>query len=201
MPVFIPRLMGVFLLAGLMPGCATITTGSTQGISVISEPATASCALQREGAIVGVVNPTPGTVQVSKSVRDISVRCTKPGYSAGVTPLPSQFQAATLGNILLGGVIGIVVDAASGAMGRYPETVMVNLPAEAFGTEQGRDAAFLDQVAGVRRNFQERLGLVRGQCGTDNKLQCDARVSDLETERDAELTRLEQLRVAARISG
>lgn len=195
------RLLGVLLLASLLPACATITTGSTQGISVISEPASASCSLQREGAIVGVVNPTPGTVQVSKSVRDISVRCTKPGFSAGVTPLPAQFQAATLGNILLGGVIGIVVDASSGAMGRYPETVMVNLPAESYGSEQGRDAAFLTQAASVRQIFQERLAVVRGQCGTDNRVQCDARVRDLETERDAELARLDQLRAAARISG
>lgn len=201
MSLRIARLLGLLLLVSMMPACATITSGSTQGISVISEPASASCSLQREGAIVGVVNPTPGTVQVSKSVRDLSVRCTKPGYSAGMAAVPAQFQAATLGNILLGGVIGIVVDAASGAMGRYPETVTVTLPAEAYGSEQGRDAAFLEQATSVRRNFQERLAIVRGQCGADNKLQCDARVRDLETERDAELARLEQLRTAARISG
>lgn len=197
----IARLLGLLLLASLMPACATITTGSTQGISVISEPADASCTLQREGAVVGVVNPTPGTVQVSKSVRDLSVRCTKPGFSAGQKAVPSQFQAATLGNILLGGVIGIVVDASSGAMGRYPETVTISLPAEAYGSEQGRDAAFLGQVANVRQSYQERLAVIRGQCGSDTKLQCDARVHDLEVERDAELARLEQLRSTARVGG
>jgi hypothetical protein len=40
----------------------------------------------------------------------------------------ADFQAATLGNILIGGVIGVVVDAASGAMGTYPPSVAVILP-------------------------------------------------------------------------
>jgi hypothetical protein len=138
-------------------------------------------------------------VQVSKSVRDISVRCTRQGYSAGSSAVPAQFQATTVGNILLGGVIGLAVDAASGTMGRYPETVTVSLPAEAYDSGAVRDKAFREQALNVRQNFQDRAAIIRGQCSSDNLPQCEARVRDLEAERDAELSRLEHLRSTARI--
>lgn len=193
------RILSLLLLAAMLPACATITSGSSQGISVITEPAGASCAVQREGATIGVVNPTPGTVQVSKSMRDISVRCTRQGYSASVVAIPAQFQAMTAGNLLLGGVIGLAVDAASGAMGRYQETVTVSLPAEDYTSEMLRDEAFREQAVNVRRNFQDRAALILGQCPTETLASCEARARELDAERDAELSRLEQLRNSARI--
>lgn len=199
MPRLVARLGALLLLAGLLPACATVTTGSNQGISVITEPAGASCTLQREGAVVAVVNPTPGTVQVSKSVRDIAVRCTRPGHSPGVTALPAQFQAMTAGNIILGGLIGLAVDAASGALGRYPETITVSLPPESFPTEQGREQYFLSRAVDTRRAYDERIATARGECAPNNRMSCEARIRDLETERDAELMRLEQLSRSARI--
>jgi hypothetical protein len=193
------RSLCLLALVATLPACATITSGSSQSVTVITEPAGAACNLQREGATVGVVNPTPGTVQISKSVQDISVRCTRQGHSPGVVALPAQFQAMTLGNVLLGGLIGIAVDAASGAMGRYPESVTVSLPPEAFPDAARRDAVFIEQAATLRRTFQSRIDTVIGQCNPTNRVSCDARVVELEKERDAELNRLEQLRQAARV--
>ena len=125
------QLCAALLMAATLPACATITSGTNQPLSVLTEPAGASCNVEREGAVVAVVNPTPGTVQIGKSGKDLTIRCTKVGYSQGVTAVPSQFQAMTAGNIILGGVIGIAVDAASGAYARYPETATVNLPPQA----------------------------------------------------------------------
>jgi hypothetical protein len=122
------RLLLPLLLAALLPACATVTTGTTSNISVLTEPSGAVCTLSREGEIVGVVNPTPGTVRVSNSSRQLDVRCLRSGYDPGLGAIPAEFQAMTVGNILLGGVIGVVVDAASGAATRYPGTITINLP-------------------------------------------------------------------------
>ena len=193
------RLIPALLLAATLPACATITSGTSQSLAVMTEPAGATCTLQREGAVIAVVNPTPGTVTVSKSSRDIAVRCTRPGHSPGVHVVPAQFQAMTAGNILIGGVIGLAVDAASGALSRYPESTVVILPPEAFASDRGRDDFFESRAAETRRLFDERIAAVRGSCSTDNRIHCESQVAAVMRERDDELARLDRLRRDARV--
>ncbi len=193
------RLLPVLLLAGVLPACGTITSGTSQSLSVLTEPAGASCTLTREGAVVGVVNPSPGTVTVSKSSRDIAVRCTRAGHSPGVNVVPAQFQAMAAGNILMGGIIGLAVDAASGSMSRYPESTIVVLAPETFSTSRSRDDFFDGRAADTRRVFDERIAAARGSCAPDNRPLCDNQVDALNRERDEELARLDRLRRDARV--
>jgi len=113
-----------------MSACSTITTGTTQSIIVTSEPSGAVCQVTRDGQLIGVVNPTPGSLTLSKSSKDLVINCSRPGYQAGVNIVKADFQAATLGNILLGGVVGLAIDAASGAMGNYPPSAAVMMAPE-----------------------------------------------------------------------
>jgi hypothetical protein len=116
-------------MLALMPACATVTTGSTQNVTVITEPAGAACTLTRDGATLGVVRPTPGTINISRSHRDIGIACQADGRQNASGVLASQLQAMTAGNLLLGGVVGVAIDAASGASARYPENFTIALPA------------------------------------------------------------------------
>ena len=109
-----------------LPGCASITTGTTQSINVASSPDEADCTLFREGRQLAVVR-TPAPVVVSRSARPIRIVCNKPGYNAGESALDAEMDDATMGNHILGGVIGLAVDHASGAAQRYPGAVMVGL--------------------------------------------------------------------------
>ena len=119
------RHIALLALAASLSACSTITTGTTQSMTVNSDPAGATCHLSRGARIVGVVNPTPGTIMVDKSKDAISVRCTKEGYQDAVQTVDNQFQPMTLGNILIGGVIGLGVDMASGAINKYPTAITV----------------------------------------------------------------------------
>lgn len=49
------------------------------------------------------------------------VTCTKDGFQNATTTIPAKFNAVTAGNIILGGLVGIAVDAASGANYGYAE--------------------------------------------------------------------------------
>ena len=71
------RICQVLLLSQLafLSACATVTTGTEQTILVESEPAGATCLLQRNDSNIGAVNPTPGTVRISKSRHDLLVKC------------------------------------------------------------------------------------------------------------------------------
>jgi hypothetical protein len=110
-----------------LSGCATIIKGTHEVISVNTTPVDgAKCTLINSQGTYYVT--TPGTVTVDKTKTDLQITCTKEGYADGHAVDPSKFNGTTAGNILLGGVIGLGVDAASGADNEYEsETVTVPL--------------------------------------------------------------------------
>jgi anti-sigma factor RsiW len=57
-------LAAVVLLAS---GCATLTKGASQTITVSTDPPGAICELTRDAKLLAVVNPTPGPVSISKA--------------------------------------------------------------------------------------------------------------------------------------
>lgn len=204
MPLPLRRLLAPLLLALTLPACATITTGTTSTISVVTDPPGASCSLTRGGETVGIVNPTPGSVSVSKSMRAIDVRCTRPGHGIGTAAIGSDFQPMTAGNILIGGLIGIAIDAASGAAGSYPGSVTVSLP-RADGATPGLPGAppstpedYALRAAEIRRSYDERIAAARASCTDATMRDCERTMGILERDRDAELLRLHQLGQAAR---
>lgn len=98
-------------------------------MTVSTNPPGASCTLDRVGARVGAIPATPGSVRLDKSKNDLSVTCAKDGYQTATVARPPSFGAATFGNIIAGGVIGVVVDAASGANYTYPDDIRIDLAA------------------------------------------------------------------------
>jgi hypothetical protein len=68
---------------------------------------------------------SPGVASVEKSKEDIQVRCVKPGWQDAAASIPSNFEGWTVGNLLLGGIIGLGVDAATGAINEYPHTFQI----------------------------------------------------------------------------
>ncbi len=68
---------------------------------------------------------TPGVATVARSKDDIRVECNAPGYETAIAVIPSSFEAWTAGNLVFGGVIGLGVDAATGAINEYPNSFQV----------------------------------------------------------------------------
>ena len=122
---FILACAGLALL-GAAGGCASITNGTSQSINVNSDPGEADCTLTRDGRELATVK-TPAPVKVKRESRTIHVLCKKEGFRDGETSMDARFETATLGNLILGGVVGLAVDAASGAYQRYDGFVMVHL--------------------------------------------------------------------------
>ncbi len=114
-------------LAGMLPGCATIVEGSNQNLTVSTTPAGAQCAVDRAGTRLGMINPTPGSLRIDKSKNDLTVTCEKDGFRTATVSQTASFGGATFGNILLGGGVGFIVDAASGANYSYPSEVRLDM--------------------------------------------------------------------------
>jgi len=115
----------------LFSACATLVNGTSQTVTVSTTPPGASCTLDRMGTRVGAVSTTPGSIRLDKSKNDLSVTCTKEGFQTATVAHAPSFGAATFGNIIAGGVIGVVVDAASGANYTYPDDIRIEMAATA----------------------------------------------------------------------
>ena len=124
------RLLTAFAGLSLLPACSTLTTGTDQDLTVATNPAGAACTLDRAGQRLAAVPLTPGSVKVSKSGKPIDVECIKPGFQTARLQHKSDFAGATLGNLILGGGIGLVVDMSTGASSVYPSEICVPLVAD-----------------------------------------------------------------------
>ncbi|HEX3673239.1 MAG TPA: hypothetical protein VHU87_03105 [Rhizomicrobium sp.] len=129
--------IAALVLSGVaLSGCATVIGGTKQPIAVSSTPVTgAYCTLNNgRGGFWTVV--TPGTVTVHKAKKDLVIVCKKDGYADATVNVPSHFNGATVGNVLVGGLPGLIVDGATGADYNYPDAADVPMVTGA-GTPPG----------------------------------------------------------------
>jgi len=118
-----------FILAILslaLGACASITSGTQQAIFVETPLLNgAVCKLTDSKKGSWYLPASPGSVSVLKGDGPMNIVCDKDGYVTGVISVDEDMAGATLGNIILGGGIGIFVDAATGAAQKYPDKVVV----------------------------------------------------------------------------
>ena len=132
------RVFAILLACLALGGCASATRGWTEQISIASSPSGA------RATVTGSENhtcTTPCAIQVNRN-SDLKVRFEMDGFEPEVVVLTKEIAtsgaAGFAGNILLGGLIGMGVDAASGAaLDHKPNPVLVTLrpirPAEPLG--------------------------------------------------------------------
>ncbi len=147
-----------------LSGCATVTRGSSQNTTILTEPPGASCVFRRDGAVIGVVNPTPGTLSIEKGRKPIDVVCTKDGFASAGGIIGSHFEAMTLGNVLIGGVLGIAIDAASGASTEYEPRLTLALVPLVFATDTERDAFFAQRRSQFLEQAHKAKDRIAAEC-------------------------------------
>lgn len=114
------------LAALLFSGCATVTRGTKDVLVIESDPSNADVSLSN-----GMVGKTPTSFKVPRK-HALTVTIQKDGYESAivqVNPAVSGGGAAGMaGNVLVGGIIGVGVDAVTGAtMSLRPNPVRVTL--------------------------------------------------------------------------
>jgi hypothetical protein len=102
----------------LLGGCASIFEGTTQQISVNTTPAGARCTFWKNGALIGDIAATPGSLRIRKSKDDLFIVCDKPGYASATFVNKSGLAMATIANVLTAG-LAWAVDSSRGADNKY----------------------------------------------------------------------------------
>ncbi len=119
----------VAAICAALGGCASVTRGWDEQIAVSSTPSGANAVVS--GSSYPQPCVTPCSIKVKRS-DEISIAFEKEGYEPQVVNLSKELAAtggaAFAGNILLGGLVGGVVDAASSAaMDHKPNPVIVTM--------------------------------------------------------------------------
>lgn len=109
------RLIVLAACAASMSACATITRGTTEAFAIQTTPGGAKVVTS-----LGLMcEPTPCVIPKVKRESDFTVTITKEGYKTVTTNVSHQTAggggAAMAGNVLLGGVVGALVDGNNGA--------------------------------------------------------------------------------------
>ncbi len=114
-----------------LSGCATVFEGTSQDITVTTNPPGAACFFERQGRQVGAVTSTPATTSVRKSKYDVTIRCDKPGYQEATYLNHSGTTATIAANVaadlILTAGISSIVDSSTGADNKYDSAVNLTL--------------------------------------------------------------------------
>ncbi len=105
-------------------GCATIVSGTTQNIAVSSKPGGATITVE-PGDHQTV---TPANLELKRDGGPYRITISHEGYEPYKVTLKTSANGWLWGNLLLGGLIGIIVDSSTGAGTKLsPEEVNANL--------------------------------------------------------------------------
>ena len=181
----------VIVAAALTSGCATIVKGSTQDLTINTDPTGAACDLSRAGVVIGSVNPTPGTVQIKKDKNNIEVKCKKSGYTETSGDIPANFEGWTVGNVLIGGIIGFAVDYGSGALNSYEPELLIKLTPEKFASAEDQTDFYEKWRADVLQNSAKAKIAASKTCV---KEQCDEISKRIDKETEQALAGIESNR-------
>ena len=107
--VFFPCVFGIVTLL-LIIGCATIIHGSRESITVNSSPSGAK--IIRQGAHIA---STPAVIELKRSDSNIILLIEKEGYQPIEIILNRKVDGWIVGNIVIGGLIGLAIDFITGS--------------------------------------------------------------------------------------
>ena len=137
--------MGLIVAAALSTGCSTVMNGSTDSVLIAPEGCEEygrpECTVTGSGHDYATTGKM--SIEANRGAGSLNVAC-QAGEAKGNAQGSSEVEPWVFGNILLGGVVGIVVDGVTGNLFGYPDRIAVPMtcPESVAGeTNQKGDAS------------------------------------------------------------
>lgn len=146
---FVVSAAGIALLSVFL-GCASVISGREAEVAINSNPSHAHVAIRNEKGETVTTSTTPAKVSLKrtnglfKKAPRYTARIQKPGYQSAQVEINPKLNPWVFGNILLGGVIGLAADSATGAIWKYSPNAIAQtltpLSQEYYGNNDGEVA-------------------------------------------------------------
>lgn len=143
-----------------------------------------------------MVSQTPTTLRIDKSGDLMTIECSREGHEVTRTYLEPDFQAMTLGNAIIGGGIGLMIDAASGAMAEYPESTIVAMTPSNFGTIEARETFYARKKEETVKRWESWSEKASTKCEEDKARAIGGRAAGAVEDCNAQRQRFEARKAA-----
>ncbi|WP_078083496.1 hypothetical protein [Microbulbifer mangrovi] len=145
----------------LVSGCASILSDSNYPVTINSTPSGANFVVTNESGFDVHSGVTPDTITLAASdgffsSASYTVKFQMAGYHERAFQLRAGIDGWYIGNILFGGLLGmLIVDPATGAMWKLPESANVNLQPAVAST--GLDSLTIASIEQVPEELKSQL--------------------------------------------
>jgi hypothetical protein len=145
-------LLAVALVCSMSTGCSTIIGGANKSILVSSTPSNVPVKIYGDGGKEVAHGTTPFTVSLKRGrgyfkPAKYEFKATMPGMPTKVVGYRAGIHGWYWGNILLGGLIGmVIVDPITGAMWDPPSTVHIDLSGVAEPEDARKPTVEVDET-------------------------------------------------------
>jgi hypothetical protein len=189
------------ILASLtMSACASIVSDNASTTYIETDPEKARCELH--GQDFKRVIETPNSINLPSKAAPLTISCSATGYKVTTAKLDTELDGWVFGNIIFGGIVGVVVDVARGAGQKYPPKMSVLLEPERFSDTTKRDEFYGRRKLLAEDKWSRAIRDTQAQCSTSadvSAADCLDRVKKLQAGRDKELAELEEHRLSSTI--
>lgn len=150
--------------AVLLSGCASIISDSQYPVTMTTQPAGAAFQVRNETGDVIHQGTTPGTVTLKAgdgyfSKAHYTVVFEKEGYHAQTNTITPKVDGWYYANLIFGGLIGmLIIDPATGAMYKLPETSTAELESNPASAGVGQSLSIITTSALTE---QQKASLIR----------------------------------------
>ncbi|MCH5174865.1 MAG: hypothetical protein J1F40_03170 [Prevotellaceae bacterium] len=140
----------------LFTSCASILSGSKAKVTVKNDEVRTPVSISYDGKTENNIF-LPYTIKVKRGFSPTTITTFAPGYENSTVKVKKTFNGTTLWNILLGGVPGMAIDAATGAMMK-PTTKEVFIPMHQIGTVEQVVTENTPTIATEERVSRDNVG-------------------------------------------
>ena len=153
--VRLPLLGAVLIFSS---ACATLVGGgSSQNVSIASEPSSASFVVKSSSGMQMAAGTTPNTIRLPRK-NEYQIEFTVPGYRSQSTALTKGVNGWVFGNFLIGWIPGLIIDFVTGSANKLePALVQVSLQRGAAGTDFDKLFGVVRQLDASGRILSEKL--------------------------------------------
>lgn len=154
-------------LCFLISGCASIVSKSSYPVTINSNPdqATITITDERGTQIYKGKTPTTITLKAGESYfhgKDYTVAFEKEGYEKQIATIQRQLDGWYIGNILLGGLIGmLIVDPITGAMWKLESPLTVNLAEKTSSLENNEVKLQIVLIDDIPQHLRSKMVRVK----------------------------------------
>ncbi len=163
---FMKKLVYAFLLMGLikLTGCATIMSDNKSAVQINTNPTETICEVKGEN-FTQTLN-IPANVTIPAKASPVTITCTKEDYFPASETIETSINGMIFGNIIFGGIPGIIIDLATKSGFDYQDNVALHLYKRRFTSLEEKDAYYAEleerlkaDVDGRKRDLNERKNL------------------------------------------